>query len=794
LNDVTAPEVTLAENSIEASFPRASVGSMDDEVSAEESLARKVSKGALEADASRQNSRSSHGGEDQDGESVQNFFGRRRVAVTASRNAAALRIAARSSSVSGAVRDTSIFQEQSEVLLQAQLRTLGNGSTLRGFRWILDPDGDMKMSWTELENALIGIHFVKSTEELKECLRDSIPSLEVTLLHILPEMGVLVEMFRRWMTDSFGGQEGWFNALNADHTGSVTQESFIKLCSAEGFPVKEEELMELFGCCDVWNKGWITKDLTVFLEADADERDRLITKQKMGQKSEQNRILVSCYNKNSHFPISHRLAIRPWVKHSYEALPAIGKYLTKERETALRCNTLQARVRFIRFLRSFHATEVRAWRRGMDPDGKLAITRSAFKHYCRKIQFEEDINALWNCFDPAGEGVLAIEQFALPAADVLATFRTWAHQSFGSCLGLFETPEAIKRRTTRRADGSFFQKACMSVRDFSSLLWAYGYPPLFGQDGDVLLWYITVSLDFHGGSLITCKDLQWLDGWQPTAWLGAEPDEEAWLKVRSLLEEEYGNLLRAWRKELDTRNANRLTWTQFCEACRRLGFDGNVAGAWRALDQRRVGYISFKEVCPSSAQILVQFQQWAEVKFSSMQEAFRSIDVDGGGSLSFQELKSGCYRYRCQCDPQVLFDALSSNGRSISRKDFLFLAEWVSADEDAATEFKKVLDDLWKEIFTAHQTRESAPRPGSAASWCPPRPVQLDRNRTPARFGSPSATVAIGCIPADFALATPFPISPYSMPCVVRPRSSTNGKTQRRTLRRAISDTTIRAK
>jgi len=444
-------------------------------------------------------------------------------------------------------------------------------------------------------------------------------------------------------------------------------------------------------------------------------------------------------------------------------------------------------MRFIRHLRNFHGTEIRAWRRGLDPDGKFAVSKSVFKQYCRTIQFEDDVKALWISLDPAGEGQLRIEQFSLQATDLLVSFRAWCISSFGSCLGLFQSMEAKKRRRQRRGDGSYFVKPSMSVNAFSSLLWAYGYPPLLGPDGDAIVWYLTTTLDLHGGSFISFSDLKWLDGWQPTEWLVTEPDHGAWLEIRSNLEAEFGNLVRAWRRELDVDNSNKFTWPQWQEVCRKRGIDAgsNVAGAWCALDQHRMGYISLKDLCKESASMLSTFKSWAETKFGSTHEAFRAMDSDGGGSLSLAELRGACYKYKCDSDPRQLFNVLSQHGRNLSRKDFHFLSDWAAVDEEAMTEIRIATENLWKEIFIAQKSKSSL----KDAERFPLRHV-ASCSKLPCRVGSPAMKSTSSCIPVDFILGTQFP-SPYA--ALQRPRTVDSNMRGRTRPQRSTSAPSIRA-
>lgn len=319
----------------------------------------------------------------------------------------------------------------------------------------MDPDGELEVPLAELEQACLSLRIARSPEELAACENKDETSGVVKLSQLLPDLGELVKRFRQWLSDRFGSHSAWFDSLDANHKGQVGFDSFVKACHADGFTANHEELKELYGFCDILQKDAITKELTVFLEADESVRKRELTKLKMNTKYERDKMLISCYNVSDSLPTVHRLAIRPWVKHKYEALPTIARKRVVTRDNALKLSGLQARASFIRHLRSFHGTEVRAWRRGLDPNGKFFVSRSSFKHYCRKIQFEEDITALWISVDETGEGQLTLEQLSLHAADVMSTFHTWAQRSFGSCRALFDTPEALKRRKTATAKWQF---------------------------------------------------------------------------------------------------------------------------------------------------------------------------------------------------------------------------------------------------------------------------------------------------------------------------------------------------
>lgn len=158
----------------------------------------------------------------------------------------------------------------------------------------------------------------------------------------------------------------------------------------------------------------------------------------------------------------------------------------------------------------------------------------------------------------------------------------------------------------------------------------------------------------------------------------------------------YGHMLRVWRSLLDTDNSNIVSWAEFQAACKKLKFQGNIGGAWRALDTALLGRISLKQVDPESAEVLTSFKDWTESNFGSVLLAFAAFDKDGGGTLTYSELRNACNKYKWQGQVRLLFDSLdvekqhTGGKRSISIKEIAFLDSW---DVDPDT-----LDDVPPEV------------------------------------------------------------------------------------------------
>lgn len=208
----------------------------------------------------------------------------------------------------------------------------------------------------------------------------------------------------------------------------------------------------------------------------------------------------------------------------------------------------------------------------------------------------------------------------------------------------------------------------------------------------------------------------------------------------------YKHPLKAWRLLLDTDNSNNVSWIEFKEACERIRFKGNVGGAWRALNERLASSISMKEYDGPSAELLNSFKDWAETNFGSVKFAFKAIDVNNTGKLSYQELKRACQNYKWMGDVRLLFDCLDLDGkleggkRFISMKEVGFLDEWEGDPGSEEQHEDEVVNQALareKAEKKALMQRASLPRAQSAASL-----PTLQANQRPA--STPSKASATG--------------------------------------------------
>merc|ERR1719506_972221 len=139
----------------------------------------------------------------------------------------------------------------------------------------------------------------------------------------------------------------------------------------------------------------------------------------------------------------------------------------------------------------------------------------------------------------------------------------------------------------------------------------------------------------------------------------AEKDKEMGAKDLAGLKKQminrYGNLLRAWKLELDKNNTGKLSFVGFCNTCRDIGFAGPLKKLWKEMDDDDSGFITCAEWAPEA---------W------TLQESFmKHLRSTHEGSLIkawIQTLDSG---KSGQCGKQQFIDALKKLWKEMDDDD-----------------------------------------------------------------------------------------------------------------------------
>lgn len=110
-------------------------------------------------------------------------------------------------------------------------------------------------------------------------------------------------------------------------------------------------------------------------------------------------------------------------------------------------------------------------------------------------------------------------------------------------------------------------------------------------------------------------------------------------RFRSELLRRGGTYAAAWRRILDCAGHGYLSFAEFCDACRRMTYSGNVKDAWHALDADGSGKVTLCELHWATAEALSRFVASLQSSFGSLELAAKALGR-GGRRLRKEEFRS----------------------------------------------------------------------------------------------------------------------------------------------------------
>lgn len=336
----------------------------------------------------------------------------------------------------------------------------------------------------------------------------------------------------------------------------------------------------------------------------------------------------------------------------------------KKAKERLQCSlALQS---FKDFLKQKYSSYIRAWRLALDTDGSMSVQKHELFKACSELGWPGDVRLLWRALDKDDSGVTQLEEFDVNSAIQLASFKDWIETKFGNASNAYKT---FDRFNAKRLKHPEFVGYCKG----------YGFKKL--NKG------LFQGLDWEGKKYITEADMLFLDNWRAPLYLIREPNAEAAAAFKRCLLANYKNGLKGWRQCLDQDNSNRVSFLEFETAAKKMKFSGDVAGAWKFLDDDLSGFITLAEIDEECNEILVSFKRWCDEEFGGVRSAFASFDSDGSNEVNFLEFRQVCKEFGYKGNSKRLFDSLDCDGEKLlSLNEVVFLDDWdLEGDGDEPT-------------------------------------------------------------------------------------------------------------
>lgn len=310
---------------------------------------------------------------------------------------------------------------------------------------------------------------------------------------------------------------------------------------------------------------------------------------------------------------------------------------------------------FKKHLKRSYGNFLRAWRLGLSPNDSVTISRTQFLTACSNLGFKDAGKVLWRAFGKDELSPVSLDFLDPETAQVLAHFQRMV-QGLG---GVQAAWRVFDKKAVKRVKQPEFLEAMKTL------------------DPSLPAKQLFNGLDTDGDGRLAVDDFKFLEKWKLPEFLTAKPSEEAKEEVKKQLLQVYKSYLKAWRLVLDANNLNRCTWPEFQAACRKIGFLGDIAGAWRALDVDLSGSITLQEIDKESSEVLATFKAWADDNFGGIRSAFAVFDGDGSNSVTMREWRYACRIYGFNQGAASLFKQLDAEGMgSLSLEQVAFLDEW----------------------------------------------------------------------------------------------------------------------
>jgi len=337
-----------------------------------------------------------------------------------------------------------------------------------------------------------------------------------------------------------------------------------------------------------------------------------------------------------------------------------------------RISTLRSGLRtqkdFLNFAQRRFGNTMRLWCR-LDREEQLSIGQRNFVRRCEEAGWGGSARGLWHYLCGDGTSTLTFQELDPEAAKLLASFREFMMDTFGSA-----------SRAFRRLDGT--RSGRIDKREFVNLLKTLGCKGSLPQ--------LFELLDRHGRGWVLEADFRYLDKWQPRPYFLAQPDNEGWELLRRALLDHYGSpLFRAWSQALDTSGHMRISWEDFRRACRQirrqcqtlpkdaLETAGKQAGIWCVLDRHCLGWVPFCDFDHQGFLLLADFKRWADASCGGSVPNFRRLHASGG-RMTQHEMRSWAYGPNgYQGDIDRVFDSLDVKGNGyLAEGNFTWLDSW----------------------------------------------------------------------------------------------------------------------
>jgi len=169
----------------------------------------------------------------------------------------------------------------------------------------------------------------------------------------------------------------------------------------------------------------------------------------------------------------------------------------------------EAEKQFKATLLRIYPSYLKAWRLLLDRDGSNSVGWEEFEGAAKRIRFKGDVAGAWRSFDDDISGTISLREVDASTYDVLADFKAWADEEFGSVKAAFKVLDQDN-------SGDF------TPREWRKALTSHGF------QGDSK--HLFTAFDTDGEGLVSLDETAFLDDWESAQ--EPEPEETSISKLQ----------------------------------------------------------------------------------------------------------------------------------------------------------------------------------------------------------------------------------------------------------------------
>lgn len=143
--------------------------------------------------------------------------------------------------------------------------------------------------------------------------------------------------------------------------------------------------------------------------------------------------------------------------------------------------------------------------------------------------------------------------------------------------------------------------------------------------------------------------------------------------LKKLLVRKYGSICAAWRHVLDLDGNGKLSFLEWCKGLRAVGFEGNIKGTYKQLDDDNSGIVTLNELEPELSMRIKDFRIKLHAKYGThIDDMWRLIDENGNNQLDPGEFDEVCVNIGYEGNSMELFKQFRSHPsrKFLNKEDF----------------------------------------------------------------------------------------------------------------------------